>query len=52
MDQIEVAVARGAYISAKEPNAAEYAWQEAEEKAAKGYCQIYKWSKLKLNYSK
>lgn len=52
LEQIEAAIARGAHSSAKEQDAAEYAWREAEEKAARGYCQIYKWKDLKLNCPK
>jgi len=47
MERIEQAITRGAHTSAREPKAAEYAWKEAQEKEAKGFCQIHKWSTLR-----
>lgn len=50
LDRIEKAIERGAHTSAKEKAAADYAWAEAEEKASKGYCTIYRWSDLRENH--
>ena len=47
MERIEQAITRGAHTSAREPKVAEYAWKEAQEKEAKGFYQIYKWSTLR-----
>ena len=48
--QIEEAVHRGPHKSAREAEAAAYAWEEAQEKVNQGYCSIYKWEDIKHSY--